>query len=38
MKKSDEILKNNIDIKKELKISHEKIDNITEELIETKEN
>ena len=37
MKKSDEILKNNIDIKKELKISHEKIDNITEELVETKE-
>ena len=38
MEKSDEILKVNCDIKKELKISHEKIDNITEELIETKEN
>ena len=38
IEKSDEILKVNCDIKKELKISHEKIDNITEELIETKEN
>ena len=38
MKKSDEILKNNINITEKLIESHKKIDNITEELEDTNNN
>ena len=37
MKKSDEILKNNVDLKKDSKRTKKQLNNITEELVESRE-